>query len=64
MAGRNAEASTARVDDELVIGVDGRRRRIALPAGFSALEVERVSLEEASLVVAFGAAAPPGEGAS
>ena len=36
----------------------------ALPASFSALEVERASLEEASLVVAFGAAAPPGEGAS
>lgn len=65
MVGRDAAGlDVTRVDDELVIGVDGRRRRIALPAGFSALEVERVSLEDASLVVAFGAAAPPGGGAS
>ena len=58
MAGRDAAGlDVTRVDDDLVIGVDGRRRRIALPAGFSELEVERVSLEDASLFVAFGAAA-------
>ena len=65
MAGRDAAGlDVTRVDDDLVIGVDGRRRRIALPAGFSELEVERVSLEDASLFVAFGAAAPRGGGAS
>ena len=44
----------ARIEDELVIGIAGRRRRIALPAGFARLEVERVAVEDAELVVAFG----------
>jgi len=42
-----------RVDDELVIGVEGRRRRISLPAGFASLEVERVFVEGGELVVTF-----------
>lgn len=54
MVGRDASSlDVARIDDELVIGVAGRRRRIALPAGFARLEVERVAMEDASLVVSF-----------
>ncbi len=55
----------ARVADELVIGVGGRRRKIALPAGFAKLEVERVALRDGQLVVSFSAAdAPSSTGAS
>ena len=54
MVGRSAaDLDVARIDDELVIGVGGRRRRIALPSGFASLEVERVAMEDASLVVSF-----------
>jgi hypothetical protein len=53
------------VADELVIGVGGRRRKIALPAGFAKLEVERVALRDGQLVVSFSAAdAPSSTGAS
>jgi arsenite-transporting ATPase len=45
----------ARVADELVIGIAGRRRKIALPAGFAKLEVERVAVRDEELVVSFGA---------
>jgi arsenite-transporting ATPase len=44
----------ARIEDELMIGVDGRRRRIALPTGLRRLEVERVAVEAEELLVAFG----------
>ena len=55
----------ARVADELVIGVGGRRRKIALPAGFAKLEVERVALRDEQLVVFFSAAdGPDSTGAS
>lgn len=61
LVGRDAKSlDVTRVDDELVIGVAGRRRRITLPAGLADLEVERVAVEDASLVVAFGAPAPSG----
>jgi len=54
MIGRSAaDLDVARIDDELVIGIGGRRRRIALPSGFASLEVERVAMEDASLVVSF-----------
>ena len=54
MNGRSGKAvQVLRVDDELVIGVEGRRRRIALPAGFASLEVERVLVESGELVVTF-----------
>ncbi len=43
----------ARVADELVIGVAGRRRKIALPSGFAKLEVERVAFRDEELVVSF-----------
>jgi arsenite-transporting ATPase len=44
-----------RVEDELVIGVAGRRRKIALPAGFAKLEVDRVSYHGEELLVSFAA---------
>jgi arsenite-transporting ATPase len=44
----------ARVADELVIGVAGRRRKIALPTGFAKLEVERVVVRADELIVSFG----------
>ena len=44
-----------RVEDELVIGVGDRRRKIALPVGFAKLEIERVSYREGELLVSFGA---------
>ena len=43
----------SRVADELVIGIAGRRRKIALPAGFAKLEVDRVALRDEQLVVTF-----------
>jgi arsenite-transporting ATPase len=43
----------SRIDDELVVGVAGRRRKIALPVGFSKLEVDRVSYREEQLIVFF-----------
>jgi hypothetical protein len=51
-----AELEVARIEDELVVGVAGRRRRIVLPAGFAKLEVERVAYREGELVVHFGLA--------
>ena len=48
----------ARIDQELMVGVAGRRRRIALPAGLAALEVQRVAVEEGELVVSFAEAKP------
>lgn len=51
----------SRVEDELVVGVAGRRRKIALPVGFSKLEIDRVSYEEEDLLVSFSAhGADPG----
>ncbi len=51
----------SRVVDELVVGVAGRRRKIALPVGFSKLEVESVAYRADELVVSFAeAAASPG----
>lgn len=44
-----------RIEDELVIGVDGRRRKIALPAGFSKLEIDRISMSGSDLLVSFKA---------
>ncbi|MEM9176386.1 MAG: ArsA family ATPase [Myxococcota bacterium] len=65
LSGRDAASlDVARIEDELVIGVAGRRRRITLPAGFARLEVERVAIEDAALVVAFGEPAAPGGVAS
>ena len=49
-----AGLDVVRIEDDLVIGIAGRRRRIALPAGFARLDVERVAVEDAALVVAFG----------
>ncbi len=61
IAGRDASGiEVARIDDELVIGVDGRRRHIALPLGFRNLEVARVAIESEELCVVF---APTGPGA-
>jgi hypothetical protein len=60
MLGREASAlDVARIDDELVVGIAGRRRRIALPAAFARLEVERVSVDGEELVIAFGGEAAP-----
>jgi arsenite-transporting ATPase len=50
----------ARVEDELVVAVAGRRRKIALPAGFSKREVEGVAYREGDLVVSFGSASASG----
>ena len=52
----SAQLEVARVEDELVIGVAGRRRRIALPAGLAKLEVDRVAYRDEELVVEL---APP-----
>lgn len=43
----------SRIEDELVVGVAGRRRKIALPVGFAKLEVERVVYREGELIVSF-----------
>jgi len=43
----------SRVEDELVVGVSGRRRKIALPVGFSKLEIGRVAYRDEHLVVSF-----------
>ena len=48
-----------RIEDELVIGVAGRRRRIPLPSSFARLEVDRVALEGEELVVGFQPESPP-----
>lgn len=53
-----ATLEVARVEDELVVGVAGRRRKIALPAGFARLAVGRVALEADELVVSFVDAEP------
>ncbi len=45
------DLEVTRVEDELIVGIAGRRRRIALPAGLAKLEVERVSYRDAELVV-------------
>jgi arsenite-transporting ATPase len=60
-----AELEVVRVEDELVVGTPGRRRRIALPTGLARLEVERVAYRDDELRVAFSesAAGAPGEGA-
>ena len=42
-----------RIEDELIVGVAGRRRKIALPVGFSKLEVDRVAYREEQLIVSF-----------
>lgn len=55
IAGRDVSGiDVTRIDDELVIGVEGRRRLITLPLGFRPLEVERVTVESEELCVAFG----------
>lgn len=60
MLGRDASAfDVARIEDELIVGISGRRRRIALPAAFARLEVERVSVDGEELVIAFGAESAP-----
>ncbi len=46
----------ARIEDELVIGVAGRRRKIALPVGFAKLEVERLAYRDEQLIVSFSEA--------
>ena len=51
----------SRVEDELVVGIAGHRRKIALPVGFSKLEVNRVAYREEHLVVSFVEAAPGSE---
>jgi arsenite-transporting ATPase len=57
LAGLDPEKiEVARVEDELVVGVEGRRRKIALPVGFAKLEVDRVAYREDQLVVSFVAA--------
>ena len=48
-----------RVEDELLVGVAGRRRKIALPAGFSRLEVEGVAYRGSELVVSFQSPSSP-----
>lgn len=45
----------SRVEDELVVGIGERRRKIALPVGFSTLEVESVRYRDDQLIVSFGA---------
>jgi len=45
-----------RIEDELVIGVAGRRRKIALPVGFAKLEVERLAYRDEQLIVSFSGA--------
>ena len=42
-----------RIENELVVGVANRRRKIALPAGFSKLEVDRVAFRDENLIVSF-----------
>jgi arsenite-transporting ATPase len=56
-----SELEVVRVEDELVIGVAGRRRRIALPAGFSKLAVSRVRYTEGQLQVSFSESTPQSE---
>ncbi len=43
----------ARVEDELIVGVGGRRRKIALPVAFAKLEIDRVRYRDGQLVVSF-----------
>lgn len=51
----------SRVEDELIVGVAGRRRKIALPVGFAKLEVDRVAYRDEHLIVSFSESAtgPP-----
>ena len=42
-----------RVEDELVLTVAGRRRKIALPVAFAKLDVDRVSYRDDDLLVSF-----------
>ena len=42
-----------RVEDELVVGVGSRRRKIALPSAFARLEIDRVRYHDEELVVSF-----------
>jgi arsenite-transporting ATPase len=54
MPGRDPSGvEVARIDDELVISVDGRRRQLPLPAGLHRMEVERVAVEGEELRVTF-----------
>lgn len=48
-----ATLEVARVADELVVAVAGRRRKIALPTGFAKLEVERVAIRDDELLISF-----------
>ena len=50
------QIEAARIGDELVIGIAGRRRKIALPVGFAKLEVEGLAYHGDQLVVSFGEA--------
>ena len=63
LPGADREAlDVMRVDDDMLVDLAGRRRRIALPAGFAKLEVAGLALHDGELVVSFesGKAAPPG----
>jgi len=51
-----------RIENDLVVGVEGRRRKIALPAGLAKLEVERVAFGDEELVVSFAPASAPTRG--
>ncbi|HIF94491.1 MAG: ArsA family ATPase [Myxococcales bacterium] len=51
-----AALDVIRIEDELVIGVGERRRKIALPIGFAKLEIDRVSYRDGELLVSFGTA--------
>lgn len=48
-----AALDVTRIEDELVVGIAGRRRRIALPSGFAKLDVAGVRYREGELVVSF-----------
>jgi arsenite-transporting ATPase len=47
-----------RVEDELLIGVAGQRRKIALPAGFARLEIEALAYRDEQLIVSFSHVPP------
>ncbi|MCB0043524.1 MAG: hypothetical protein KDE23_27745, partial [Caldilinea sp.] len=49
----------ARVDDELVVGFEGARRKIALPTGLAKLDVSGVAYHGGELVVSFALAEAP-----
>ncbi|HEB89165.1 MAG TPA: ArsA family ATPase [Deltaproteobacteria bacterium] len=48
-----ASLEVTRVEDELMIGVGGRRRKIALPVAFARLEIDHVRYRGGQLVVSF-----------